>query len=285
MNTIRLLVLFAVIASLGTACKKEGCMESCASNYNDKAKKDDGSCSGCTDLEAANYCSGAVINDGTCIYDEINISFRFSHKVGATTVEFDTMKYTSEASNLYSVETLKYFVSDITLHKSGGQLLFDDEHYVDARDNSTLTYSPSQEVPNAAYSSITFTFGLDSIKNITGTYVNPPESNMEWPVPMGGGYHYMKLEGKHDSSGVIKNYQAHSGPLMGMPYYVSVSLPSSSFTANGTDLIVDIKMDINKWFSTPNTLDLNIIASIMGNAAIQQQLQQNGADVFTVTIQ
>lgn len=45
------------------------------------------------------------------------------------------------------------------------------------------------------------------------------------PVPMGGGYHYMKLEGRHDSSGTTKNYQAHMGPTMGNDYHVSVTLP------------------------------------------------------------
>ena len=66
METDRLIIYLIIIVGLfSTGCKKEGCTESCASNYNSKAKKDDGSCKGCTDSEAANYCSGAVIDDGS----------------------------------------------------------------------------------------------------------------------------------------------------------------------------------------------------------------------------
>jgi|ETNmetMinimDraft_26_1059896.scaffolds.fasta_scaffold09773_1 hypothetical protein len=287
METDRLIIYLIIIVGLfSTGCKKEGCTESCASNYNSKAKKDDGSCKGCTDSEAANYCSGAVIDDGSCTYDHINLSFTFSHTIGSSSVEYDTIKYTDAAGNDYSVETLKYFVSDITLHKSsGGTILIDDEHYVDARDNATLIFSPSKEIPNGTYSYITFIFGLDTNKNTTGVYPNTPESNMEWPVPMGGGYHYMKLEGRHDSSGTTKNYQAHMGPTMGNDYHVSVTLPSSSFTANGNNLNANVTMDINKWFETPNTLDLNNVSGIMGDMSMQMKLQQNGADVFTVSFQ
>ena len=30
---------------------------------------------------------------------------------------------------------------------------------------------------------------------------------MEWPPALGEGYHYMKLEGKFDSTDLVKNYQ------------------------------------------------------------------------------
>ena len=76
------------------------------------------------------------------------------------------------------------------------------------------------------------------------------------------------------------------GPTMGNDYHIRVTLPSS-FTADcniSTYRNANISMDINKWFETPNTLDLNDLSSIMGDMAMQIELQQNGADVFTVSI-
>jgi hypothetical protein len=47
MNTLKFGLIFLIAASLGLSlgsCKKKGCIDQSASNYNSKAKKDDGSC-------------------------------------------------------------------------------------------------------------------------------------------------------------------------------------------------------------------------------------------------
>jgi hypothetical protein len=215
----------------------------------------------------------------------IQINFLFSHTVGSDQVEFEDIKYQNAAGNTYSVETLKYFVSDITLYaEDGSGVRFDAEHYVDARDNSTLTFQPGVGVPLNNYNKLSFIFGLDENKNVTGRYPNPPESNMEWPPAMGGGYHYMKLEGKFDSTGAVKNYQAHTGPSMGNQYYIEVMLEQDPFSCDCQSVDVNFSMDINKWWQGPNTLDLNDMASVMGNTDMQEKLQANGNDVFTLTI-
>ncbi|MFC1731119.1 MbnP family protein [candidate division KSB1 bacterium] len=214
---------------------------------------------------------------------DYQITFKFLHKLGDEPVEFDTIKYVNTFGNKYSVATLKYFISNITLHKADGKsFLFDEDHYVDALDNSTISYTPIEMVPEGAYSQISFVFGLEADKNKTGRFVNPPKNRMEWPEGMGGGYHFMKLEGKYDSGKLIKSFQAHSGPLDGRPYYFYVTLKGSSFTIDGKDKEIEIIMDINKWWINPHTLDLNNITSIMGNHSVQQQLKENGADVFSV---
>lgn len=215
--------------------------------------------------------------------DEYQVTFNFIHKVGDETMEFDTIRYFNEFGNKYSVATLKYFISDITFHKPDGEtFIFDEEHYVDAVDKTTLSFIPTSKVPSGMYSHVSFIFGLDTTKNVTGRYPNPPENKMEWPVVMGGGYHYLKLEGKFDSSGLIKSFQAHSGQLNGAPNFIVITDSVSSFVVGGNDVVIQIVMDINKMWINPNTLDLNDISSIMGNSTIQQQLKENGADIFSV---
>jgi hypothetical protein len=211
------------------------------------------------------------------------ISFNFAHFVGSAELMKNTIQYTNAAGNLYSVETLKYFISDIRLYRADGTShLIDEEFYVDAMDETTWK-RPSIQVPVGEYESISFIFGLNEKKNVTGAFPNPPENAMEWPVPMGGGYHYMKLEGKIDSSGTIKNYQCHTGPTDGNPNYITVGLNNSGFTLDTTNRTVTIKMNINNWWVSPNTLDLNDMTMIMGNQAMQEKLQANGKeDVFSI---
>ncbi len=44
MKTVKLVLSVAMVAALATSCKKSGCTDPTATNYNEKAKKDDGSC-------------------------------------------------------------------------------------------------------------------------------------------------------------------------------------------------------------------------------------------------
>ncbi len=222
----------------------------------------------------------------SCNEDEnnrVSLSFEFAHKIGDETLEFDNIKYTNAAGNDYSVITLMYFISDITLHRSNGEtVLIDEEHYVDAADATTLSFAIEDEILSGDYSQISFVFGLNESKNISGSFPNAPENNMEWPLAMGDGYHYMKLEGKFDSTGDIENYQCHTGPTMGNQYYVDVVLSESSFTAIGNDMTIEIVMDINGWWENPNTIDLSDVSMIMDNETMQQNLTENGADVFSL---
>lgn len=54
------------------SCKKEGCTDEMATNYDADAKTDDGSCSyidGCMDEDAVNYDAAATRDDGSCTYE------------------------------------------------------------------------------------------------------------------------------------------------------------------------------------------------------------------------
>lgn len=212
------------------------------------------------------------------------LTFKFAHKVDAAVLEQDTMKYLNAAHNIYSVEKCQYFVSDITVYHEGEAILIGGAHYVDIDIDSTLTYSPGLEFEEGMYDSISMTIGLDTVNGATGSFVNAPESNMVWPAPMGGGYHYMKLEGKYDSVGVTNNFKMHYGPTMGTPYFATVTLPASSFTVGEENLTVNLSMNINKWFESPTTYDFDVYgAAIMGNMGAQMIVKGNAADVFSVT--
>jgi hypothetical protein len=53
-----------------SSCRKEGCTDRDANNFEIEAKKDDGSCTyeGCTDPAAVNYNPNALVDNGMCTY-------------------------------------------------------------------------------------------------------------------------------------------------------------------------------------------------------------------------
>ena len=205
----------------------------------------------------------------------------FNHQVNTVLLDFDTTQYTNALNQKFEVSTLRYFVSAIYLRKANGDsVLVKDIHYVDARENIGMNIE--KEVAAEQYVGLSLAFGIPAQLNQTGMFTMKPESNMEWPVPMGGGYHYMKFEGKFvktDSS--IQNFQMHTGPLMAKDNSVYFKFDTPIDLKN--DATITINEHLDKWMTSPNDLDLKDITKIMGNAEVQQKLMDNGHDVITLT--
>ncbi len=235
------------------------------------------------------------------------IKFNFTHLVDGLPLQKDTMIYINAAGNHYEVNQLMYFISDVTLHNADGTTkLIDgwkDINYVDIDIPSTLSWSVYDDIPAGSYNSISFTFGITEAKNITMMYVNPPEVNMMWPGVLGGGYHYMMLNGQwRDTADVIQSFAFHLG--IGQLYhsnvintdsiyafvqnYFNIDLPNSSFTIEKDKTReVEIVMNIESWFETPYVYDHNFWGGgIMQNQPAMQMVKDNGFDVFSAgTIQ
>jgi hypothetical protein len=216
---------------------------------------------------------------------KITLTITMQHDVNDNQLEFDNIIYTNAFGNNYSVSRLQYFISGFKLTKSDGTVIsIEEAQYVDATIKATHTFSPEQKIPDGDYASISFVFGLDAEANTNGRFPNPPESNMEWPPTLGGGYHYMKLEGKIEAGETTNNYQAHSGPTNGNQNFILVDLADATFSASGNDLTINVKMDINNWWENPHIIDLNTMTMMMGSQEKQQMLKENGGNVFELGI-
>ncbi len=204
----------------------------------------------------------------------------------------DTLRYTNEAGNLYLVSEIQWFTSHFELHGTDGEWIAVGPtiNYIDT-DIADTQKIDLDNIPSGQYDSIRFTFGLNEADNVTGLFVDAPESNMFWPEPLGGGYHYMKLNGKwlNPDNGELTPLNIHLGIGQNddftefyQNYFIVQQALSINITENAV-LPLTLEMVIDNWFRTPNTYNFWPSGySIMQNQQAQQQLRENGNDVFII---
>lgn len=227
----------------------------------------------------------------------------FSHTIDIDSLQKDMMIYHNEAGNQYEINELKYFISDLVLypHNSGPVIINQKKiiHYIDIDIPNTLNWEVFDALPLGNYDSVSFVFGLNEQRNVSNTFTNSPEVYMSWPDILGGGYHYMMMNGKWKAANnQIKTFNFHFGigqiysgtststdSIIGYVHnYFKVCLPTSNFQIiKSQTTILKLNMDINSWFKTPNIYNHDIWGGgIMQNQAAMNSIKENGFDVFSV---
>jgi hypothetical protein len=216
----------------------------------------------------------------------INIDYSVNGKALIT----DTLCYQNEVGNKFMITEIQWFISKMELQNEQGKWVELEPRifYIDTNipENQTLRIA---SIPIGKYKTLRFTFGLDEADNQTGIYSDPPESTMFWPEPLGGGYHYMKLNGKFvDANGQLVPLNVHLGIGQNADHsefyqnYFTVEDPIDLSIAENTENQFNLCMIVDNWFRNPNLYDFNELGSaIMQNQAAQQALKENGKDVFT----
>lgn len=218
------------------------------------------------------------------------ITVAFAHTVGVAPLALGNgTPYANAAGNAFGVSRLSYFISDLTMRmRDGRSLRAPGAHYVDVATPSTLRVALPGDAPAGELASVTFVMGLPPSLNVTGAFSASPESLMEWPVMMGGGYHHMKFEGRYTNrAGQPFNFMVHSGGLNGVDYSFAVTLDAGGRVIPREGAELTVRMDLAEWFTRPNDWDLNDYFNaahrgIMGDAAAQASLRENGATVFSL---
>jgi len=229
--------------------------------------------------------------------DKVSIRMLFNHTVVNEPIQKDTMMYINAAGNIYEVNELQYFISEVGFWTMGQRHIMESGEiiYLDIDIPSTLEWVPEQKLPEGHYDSVSFVFGINKEKNKSGLFVNPPERDMFWPEMMGGGYHYMKMNGKWKTTGEsIEPFNLHLGIGMkldstGNKEFIhncfTVTLPLNNCNLDHSKPVnrFQLTMDINSWFESPNNWDWNVIGGqIMQNQDAMQQASRNGWDVFSI---
>ena len=231
-------------------------------------------------------------------YGDLSVGIDYSVNGGHLMI--DSLCYHTEAGNTFMITEIQWFISRLELQNEQGEwveLTYRETEgngptasifYIDTNipESQTLLL---EAIPTGTYTRLRFTFGLDEEDNLTGLFCNPPEANMFWPEPLGGGYHYMKLNGRFvNANDELVPLNTHLGIGQNADHtefyqnYFDVEGPIDLVVAENKENLVLLSMIVDNWFRNPNLYDFNVYGSaIMQNQAAQQALKENGQDVFT----
>ena len=229
----------------------------------------------------------------------LDVNIAFLHHIKGDSLLLDSSLCTNEAGNQFYVNEIKYFISNVCLYQNGQKYNL-GTHYIDTDYPETLLWDVSSSLAEGKYDSLSFIFGLDEKENYNFHFVNPPQSSMAWPISLGGGYHYMMLNGKYFDNNTLIPMNLHLGrgqiyqgssfdtdSIVGfVPNYFEVCLPEDIYIQRNEPITINIIMNIEKWFSNPYVYDITRWGShIMQNQTAMQMLKENGKkDVFTIEL-
>ncbi len=217
------------------------------------------------------------------------VTVNFSHNWDGTNVtanEFNTLNYTNAHGETVSLTRLRYLVSKIQLHKADGTSIeLKDYNLVDVTNNTNLSFTSASNIPLGNYT-MSMVFGFNEADNqINNIPLNTVSWN--WPAMLGGGYHFMQMEGKYSTDGGVtqNTYAYHMGTARVSignfePNHFTVNLGVVTIAENQN---LEIKMNISEWYKNTYTWDLTQYNNtLMPNYAAQKHMLENGPTVFSL---
>lgn len=231
-------------------------------------------------------------NNDNSIDRSASLSLTFSHFWDNATLsssDFNELIFTTGAGDLLSIERLRYLISDVQLVNANNQLTVPHNYnLVDVTNNQGLTFNLDDNLIEGDYR-IQFTFGFNNEDN-AGNYPDLNSINFNVPEMLGGGYHYMQLDGKFINSDTEEQgYNYHTiravdissgAPVFPQDTFFRVDLGMVS-VRNAT--AVEVRVNLAEWFKNPNTWKLNELSTIlMPNPNAQILMYENGQSVFSL---
>lgn len=222
------------------------------------------------------------------------VVFKFIHHWDNTPVtfaDFNAIKFTNAIGNELSIERLRYLISAITFTRSSGETItLDSYNLLDLSDEESLQFLTNTSISSNTYSNVSFTFGFSNQDNIDGAYTDLNSASWNVPMMLGGGYHYMQLDGKYlNAANSESGYNYHAiraadnpgqNPSFPQDTFFRVDLGEITITENTQ---ITISMNIAQWFKNPYNWDLNVYDQmLMPNSAAQILMYQNGQNVFNL---
>ena len=205
-----------------------------------------------------------------------------------TASDLGTKEFTDENGEILKIERLRYLISKVILTNSyGDEIEIGSYKLVDLTNNNTLNYATNIVVPPVTYTSISFVYGFNEEDNIDQAYLDLNTASWNWPEMLGGGYHFMQLDGAFTSptnlSPLPFNYHNGTARISDGVFeqnFIRVNVDGLSIDSNTN---IDIKMNLAEWFKNPKTWDLNVLnTGLMGNYDAQREMNENGQSVFSV---
>ncbi len=197
-----------------------------------------------------------------------SLKIDFDNVVGSEDLQLITGTYTNAAGETFSVRSLQYFISNISLLNTDGSVYTvpQDSSYFLIEESSVVSSSPLLKIPEGEYKELRFIIGVDSLRSTmdlserTGalaptitTYFN--ENN---------GYIFFNMEG-NSADAPDNRYQFHIGGYGGKmsatinnikEVNLDLSAKGISKIREGRRSIIEVKADIAKVFTGSQNISL-----------------------------
>lgn len=208
------------------------------------------------------------------------INFNFVNEVDAQQLAVGNLGYTNEAGNVYSVDLLKYYISNIVFVKDDNSLHY-APNYELIDESKSESKSFSMVIPTGNYKELRFFMGVDSLKNVSGAQSGAldPSYGMFWD--WNTGYIYFKHEGNFiDPNGDTLPIVYHFGSFDALVKQEH----SLNFEAGSTPRTIQITFNLNQLYRSPNVIDFTNNNIHSGGSQFVNSLRENFADAFEVNL-
>ncbi len=206
---------------------------------------------------------------------------RFKHWVGDKELLLFDETYTNRFGEPFIINKFRYYISNLVVTGANGVVANQADTYYLVNEADSL--SKIITVPlNTAITSISFTVGVDSIRNVSGVQTGSldPANGMFWT--WNSGYVFAKLEGQSDSSQApahsftwdVGGFRKNENALRKVELLVNKSNVY-------TDTLV-INADILKWFDAVHPLHIAQSPTCHQPGKLAMQLADNYSAMFSI---
>lgn len=219
---------------------------------------------------------------------EGKVLLEFSNKVGTENLKMDGTVYKNQNGDDFTVTKFNYYISNIKLNNNDGNSAFTESesyHLLEQSNTTSLNFSLAK-VPAGTYKSITFTIGVDSLRNVSGAQTGAldPSNGMFWS--WSSGYIMLKMEGTSPQSPQAGNIlRIHVGGFSGANNTVktvTINLPNT-ITVNGDENHIHLSADLAKLFGPSNITSFASTSVIHMPGTDAKKIADNYASMFNVT--
>jgi len=219
------------------------------------------------------------VNPYTSVYSKAK--FIVSLKCDGANVYLDSLMNINPSLNTYSVHNVNFYISNIKMKRDDDSIYSSNQIiYIDpllSLKNAFILDS----IPVGNYTEITYTIGIDSVLNIDyGLTSTIDNLNMAWPTAMGGGYHFLKMEGHYlDTQNIAQGYAIHLGKNENLIIIKQNQLLKQRNDTHEYSII----FNINEVFATPYNYNLNIDNNYtMSDSIAMLKIKTNIKDAFNI---
>ena len=205
--------------------------------------------------------------DSVSEYDsskKAELSVEFDNIAGSADLILNTGNYTNASGESFNVTKLKYYVSNFKLTNVDGTeyVVPQDSCYFLIDESDEDTHEPIVRIPEGEYKTLTFTIGVDSLRNTKDIsqrigVLDPTGAGADMYWSWNSGYIFFKMEGTSPAS-MMGDYMYHIGLFGGMtsPTINNIKTITLDLTARGTPKVktgketnIHLMVDILKLFN------------------------------------